>query len=269
MRGIIVTLCVLLTLMFPTSELCAQQIEDFNAEKMNLRDQSYKIGWFINPQPISAKSQPVRKLEPILTTTMFPYKAYVLVAALNVAPLKYDAPAGTEFVGLIAHYPVGCTAKPIGRTDTQKILLKSGTVFLCLVDSDRNGDFDKYFTTKRIAIGGIPATAATIPALPYREIDPKTSTLTSNFWLYLSYAKKQTVQIGFHVDKGDRVKDGMIDLLENEVLFYEMKATTFPFPFRLFGTQYRIDAIGDGNAQIVVEKQLSIAPIHLGETCCY
>jgi hypothetical protein len=268
-RGIIAIFCLVLALMSLATELCAQQLDDFNAEKMSLRDQSYKSGWFINPQPITAKNQPIKLLEPFQSTDMFPYKAYTIENSFAVEKLQYDAPAKTEFVGLIAHYPMGCTAKPIGKTATQTILLKSGTVFLCLVDSDKNGAFDKYFTTKLVAIGSIPDTAQSIPELRYTEIDPKSSSLVSKLWLYLRYAKKQTVQIGFHYSKEDKVKNGLMDLLANEVLFYEFKSKSLPLKFRIFGTQYQVDEIGNGSAKIIVESQLPIAPIHLGENCCY
>ncbi len=240
-----------------------------DAKKLNLRDDAYMAGWFVNPTPLAGPAVLIRRYQPILATKMFPYRAYAVQDLLAVKSPSYTAPAGTELVGVIAHVPIACTPKHVAQTATQKLILRTGSVHLCFVDTNNDGSFDLNFATKAgIWSGVIPTTATKMEPVKFRSIEPKTSTLVTNLWLHLRYAKNRSLHVGYLQDEKDRTKDGLVSVLPKEDIFYDIKVKSLPFSVKFFGTEYQIEEIGDQVAKFSILSQKSIAPVYIGTSCC-
>jgi hypothetical protein len=250
----------------------AAEAEDdkFSAAALKLPADVFISGWFIEPGPKVLPTEPLKGGQSIIETPFFPYKTYAIDAEINFDGMKSPLAVSTEMIGFIAHQPIACTEKAVSRSAGQALLLKGGTRHLCLIDTDKDGAFDRRFYVDNGSSlwtyqSLIPKDTITIEPVKYHETDRKTSSvarvLSLFYYSHHSWIKEFSIGFSFY-------KEGENTGSANGVTAFSFKDKDIPMTTNLFGGNYRIEKMEKGRILVQLEGEQLLTPIHLGSVCC-
>ncbi len=140
----------------------------------------YVAVWDVEPQPMAVEPVVLHKSDVLTTARLLPHT--MLVASEDVRDLKglMIVPTGTPLIGLQSRTPIGCLMKPIRPGSILSEILWGQGHLTCLVDTDGDGKFDRFFQkgaprVNLISGGGkLPAQMNVAQPASYRRADPAT-----------------------------------------------------------------------------------------------
>jgi len=142
------------------------------------RGAGFAASWTTEPEPTSSEVRVVRPGDVIAAARLTPSGLFVLEGEAKADGLSLAT--GTPLILLDSNVPnahIGCTYTFVPRGIAASIMFGSKQKFFCLVDADRDGRFESFFSIASLKIGVppmagiVPDQRTTISPVAYREGD--------------------------------------------------------------------------------------------------
>ena len=234
------------------------------ADARKVPRQSYWVLWAIDPDPRIEAPKWVEPYSSVASARLVPPTAYVVDQDVRTAEGKLLVPAGTEMAGLLSEALLACTMHPPALKGLQALKWLGSHRYVCLMDEDRNGSFDRYFWMGTpaagvpIGRGRVPRKRNPISDIPYTVKEPKELTTLPRIHVRYGWFASLVDTLIFQVcfAESGYHNDGTC-LVERA----DVKRSALPQTFSLLGGKFQVTAKEGNRVQVQMLEPLAPQPL--------
>jgi len=218
----------------------------------------YETFWVVVPQDVHESKSWVDPGGVVTSARLIPRKLYILPDGVTTGGATI-LPPGTELVAPVATDTIGCTV----RSRREGVAKQFERGFICLIDSDRDGRFDRYFygrSTSPDFFIGFGKKPKTMMAIEPARFEAREGSLVSDgprvylqYFYFASVANELEFQTCL-VEKPYR----SVGCFGNG--WIRVNRAKLPYDFEALGGRFRVEAKEESRVQVTILSPFAAQP---------
>ncbi|HEX8262804.1 MAG TPA: hypothetical protein VF547_08020 [Allosphingosinicella sp.] len=218
--------------------------------------------WLVVPDRPMAPTAWIGPNRAITSARLEPPRLYENRTDVRTSDGKLLVPAGMPLMGLVSRTQAACASEPRGDRGLAAAWWLGTNRFICLVDQDRDGAFDHYFSLRTgpanliIGAGRFPAVLQPLRPAAYVERNPATFAQAPRIYVSYSHFASLVNTLIFHLCFAER---------RGLCLYPDVRTKREPLPqtFEMLGARFQVSAKEGDRLQITQLTEMVRQPLFI------
>jgi hypothetical protein len=218
----------------------------------------YETSWAVVPQDANESTRWVEPGGVVTSARLIPRKLYILPDGVTTGGATI-LPPGTELVAPAAADTIGCTIRSRREGGAQQF--QRG--FICLIDSDHDGRFDRYFDGRSaspdffIGFGKKPKTMTAIQPARFEAREAALVSDSPRVYLQYFYFASVANELEFQTCLVEKPR-GSVGCFGNG--WIRVNRAKLPYDFEALGGRFRVEAKEESRVRVTMLSPFAAQP---------